>query len=104
MTSLPAPGEPYRIVRSPAFQVDWDVGVAAGWFNPMVHPAQVEYFTRSVLPTAPFFGQPVPGAAVNVRKIRFPHAPRSRNTIELIYSVTEDDRTIALEAIYLLPE
>lgn len=68
----------------------------------MVHPAQVEYFTRSVLPATPFFGLPVPGAEVNVRKISFPHSPRSQHIIELTYSVIEDDRTIFLEGIRLI--
>ena len=102
MNSLPGQGEPYRIVRSVAFHTDWDTGVAVGWLNPMVHPAQVEYFTRSVLPTNPFFGQTVPGAAANVRKISFPHSPNSRNVIEVTYAVIEDDRVIALQAIRLL--
>ncbi len=103
MTSLPAPSEPYRIVRSAAFYADWDAGVAAGWLNPMVHPAQVEHFTRSVLPQLPFLGEQVPSAPVNVRKIRFPHSPRSPDVIELIYEVIEDDRTMSLEGIRLLP-
>ena len=102
MTSLPAPNESYRIIRSATFCADWDAGVAAGWLNPMVHPAQVEYSTRSVLPTNPFFGQTVPGAAANVRKISFPHSPNSRNVIEVTYAVIEDDRVIALQAIRLL--
>ena len=103
MTSLPAPNESYRIIRSATFCADWDAGVAAGWLNPMVHPAQVEHFTRSVLPEFPFFGEQAPSAPVNVRKIRFPHSPRSRNVIEVIYEVIEDDRTISLEGIRLLP-
>ena len=83
------------------FTPDWDGGVAAGWLNPMVHPAQVEYFTRSVLPTNPLFGRPVSGAPANVRHIRFPHSPGSATVIELVYSVVEDDRTVVLDRIYL---
>ena len=100
--SLPAQNEPYRIIRSDAFNSDWDAGVAAGWLNPMVHPAQVEYFTRSVLPGTPFFGQQVLDAAVNVKKFWFPHSPSSRDVIEVTYSVIEDDRTITLESIRLI--
>ena len=99
---MPTQSEPYRIVQSAAFQVDWDTGVAVGWLNPVVHPAQLEYFTHSVLPTMPFFGQPVPSAAVNIRHIRFPRAPGSLDAIEITYSVVEDDRTVILERIHLV--
>ena len=102
MNSLPAPGEPYRVISSAVFYVDWDVGVAAGWLNPMVHPAQVEYFIGSVLPTAPFYGRPVHGAPANVREIQFPRAPRSQERIMITYFVIEDDHTVVLDRIYLL--
>ena len=98
---LPRSDEPYRVIRSDSFHADWDVGVTAGWINPMVHPAQVEYFARSVLPTNPFFGQPVTGAPTNARHIRFPRSPGSADVIEVVYSVVEDDRTVVLDRIYL---
>ena len=100
--SLPAQNDPYRIIRSPTFHAEWDAGVAAGWLNPMVHPAQLEYFTHSVLPGTLLLGEQVPDAAANVKKFRFPHSPRSQELIEVTYSVIEDDRTITLESIRLL--
>jgi hypothetical protein len=102
MQSLPAPDEPYRIVRSAEFQAEWDAGVASGWLNPMVHPAQLEFFIQTVLPTTPFLGRPIHGAAVNIREIRFPRGPRSRESIGIIYTVIEDDRTVELAGIYLI--
>ena len=103
MNSLPGPNEPYRILRSDPFHADWDAGVAAGWLNPMVHPAQLEHFTRSVLPADPFFGRPAHGAPVNVREIQFPLAPGDRGVIMVTYFVIEDDHTVLLDRIYLIP-
>lgn len=102
MQSPPAPDEPYRIVRSAAFLAEWDAGVASEWLNPMVHPAQLEFFVRGVLPTMPFHGRPIAGAAVNVREIRFPRAPRGRESIGITYAVIEDDRTVELASIFLI--
>ena len=76
--------------------------MSAGWINPMVHPAHVEYFTRSVLPAMPFYGQPLHGAAVNAREIRFPRAPGSSDAISITYFVIEDDRTVVLDRIRLI--
>ena len=68
----------------------------------MVHPAQLEFFTSGVLPTTPLFGRPVHGAAVNLREVRFPRAPRSLENIGITYAVIEDDRTIELTGVYLI--
>lgn len=100
---LPGANEPYRIIRSAEFHSDWSAGVAAGWLNPMVHPAQVEYCTGDVLPTMPFFGSQAAGQPPNFRVLRFPHTPRGSSLIEIVYSIVEDDRTIILEGIRLIP-
>ena len=78
MNSLPATG--VNLTVSSAARSSMSIGtlgVAAGWLNPMVHPAQVEYFDLeyfigSVLPTAPFYGRPVHGAPANVREDSVP--------------------------------
>ncbi len=98
----PGPGETYRVIRSAAFAADWDSGVAAGWLNPMVHPAQVAYFTGTLLPTMPYFGGPATGEPANYRAIRFPHSPRGAAVIQIIYAIIEDDRTIIMERIRLI--
>ena len=95
--------EPYRVVRGPSFYVEWDAGVAAGWLNPMVHPAQLEYFIQNVLSTTPGLGRPAEDASANARAIRFPRAPASSEIIEITYSVVEDDRLVTLEHIDLIP-
>ena len=100
---LPGANEPYRIIRSASFHSDWSAGIASGWLNPMVHPAQVEYFTSSVLPTVPFHGRQAAGQPPNFRTFRFPHSPRGSGVIEVVYSMIEDDRTIILEGIRLIP-
>ena len=99
---LPGANEPYRIIRSADFHSNWSAGVAAGWFNPMVHPAQVEYFTNSVLPTIPLYGSQAAGQPPNFRTFHFPHSPRGSGVIEIVYSIIEDDRTIILETIRLI--
>ncbi len=99
---LPGANEPYRIIRSASFHSDWSAGVAAGWLNPMVHPAQVEYFTNSVLPTTSFYGSPAAGQPPNFRTFSFSPSPRGSGVIEIVYSIIEDDRTIILEAIRLI--
>ncbi len=94
--------EEYRVIESEAFRSYWQEGITAGWINPMVHPAQVEYFTRNVLPKTPYLGRQAPGEPANYRSIRFPHTPRRTSQIEIIYSIIEDDRTVILERIHFL--
>ncbi len=69
----------------------------------MGHPAQLEYFIQNVLSTTPGLGRPAEDAPANARTIRFPRAPASIETIEITYSVVEDDRLVTLEHINLLP-
>ena len=95
--------EPYRVVRAPSFYIEWDAGIAAGWLNPMVHPAQLEYFVQNVLATSPGLGRPPEDAPANARAIRFPRAPAGSEIIEIAYSVVEDDHLVTLEHIDLLP-
>ena len=92
----------YRVVPSPSFRADWNAGVAAGWLNPMVHPAQLEFFIRTTFSNAPDMGEQLPGVPVNVRFFRFPRSPVSPDTIEIAYSIIEDDRTVTLERIRLV--
>ena len=99
----PGQSEAYRVIEGGTFGSDWRDGIAAGWINLMVHPAQVEYFTRSVLATTPYVGRQAPGEPANYRTIRFPHTPRRPGDIEIIYSIVEDDRTVILEKIRLTP-
>ena len=94
--------ERYRVVRSATFYADWDNGVVAGWLNPMVHPAQLEFFTNGMLATVPLAGEPVAGAPANILAIRFPRSVQGPDTIEITYSVIEDDRIVTLEHIQLL--
>ena len=94
--------EAYRVIESDAFRSSWRGGIAAGWLNQMVHPAQVQHFSRSVLPTMPYFGRQAPGEPANYRAIRFPHTPHRSSEIEIIYSIIEDDRTVILERIRLI--
>lgn len=98
----PGPSETYRVTWSSAFDTDWDAGLASGWLNPMVHPSQVAYFTRTVLPRMPYAGGPAPGEPANYRTIRFPHSPRGDAVIQIIYSIVEDDRIVTLERIRLI--
>ncbi len=99
---LPGANESYRIIRSADFHSNWSAGVAAGWLNPIVHPAQAEYFINSVLPTMPLYGRPAAGQPPNFRTFHFPHSPRGSGVIEIVYSIIEDDRTIILETIRLI--
>ena len=92
----------YHVVQSSAFRADWSAGVAAGWLNPMVHPAQLEFFAHTALSNIPDMGEQLPGVPVNMRFLRFPRSPYSANMIEIAYSVIEDDRTVVLERIRLI--
>ena len=68
----------------------------------MVHPADLMYY-RQVLSANPRIGQMVPGAPVDVRAIRFPRSITEPGELEIIYSVFEDDRTVYLEHISMVP-
>ena len=96
-------GEGYRVVLSDAFRLAWDAGVAAGWLDPVDHQASLDFYARTMLLRAPHRGEPVPDIAANVLVVRFPHSLRSLTYIELFYSIIEDDRTVILEDINLLP-
>ncbi len=98
-----AGGDRYRVVQSDAFRSAWDAGVAAGWLDPVEHQASLDFYARTMLLRAPHRGEPVPEIAANVLVIRFPRSLRSLTYIELFYSIIEDDRTVILEDVNLLP-
>ena len=100
---LSSDGEGYRVIRSDAFQLAWDSGVANGWLDPVEHQAILDFYARTMLRQYPHRGEPVPDIAANVLAVRFPRSPRSLTFIELFYSIVEDDRTVILEEINLLP-
>ena len=96
--------ERYQVVQSNAFQEAWNDGVAAGWLDPVEHGPNLDFYTNVILPRVPFHsGVPVPDVAANVLAFRFPRSPRSLTYIEIFYSIVEDDRTVILEDIHLLP-
>ena len=100
--TLPRADEPYRVLNGRSFQESWNAGVREGWLNPMVHPSDLLHFRR-VLSENPRIGQVVPGAAVDVRAIRFPRSVTGPAQLEIVYSVFEDDRTVYLEHISMVP-
>ena len=93
----------YQVVQSAAFQAAWDAGVAAGWLDPVEHKRSLDFYTNVVLPWVPTAGEPAEDVAANVLIVRFPRSPRALTFIEIVYAIVEDDRTVSLRDIYLLP-
>lgn len=94
---MPGSGSGYRVEERASFAADWQGGVEEGWINPMADHVTLQAI-KDRLSHLPWTPNPTPGWPDNVRRLKFPRSVADqRDTVDVIYEILEDDRTVWLE-------
>lgn len=91
-------GGPYRVVRSPGFQLQWRQALDDGRIPPG-RENSLERICSDVLARSPWIGATRPGRPGNYRTVLIPRLTYRIPEIEIGYTIVEDDMIVSLEDV-----
>ena len=92
-------GGVYQVLERESFDADRRRGVEEGWINPMADHVTLQAI-KGRLASLPWTPNPTAEWPHNVRRLTFPRSVADRrHTVDIVYEILEDDRTVWPERI-----
>lgn len=89
-------GDPYEVVRSRNFVIQWEDGIMTGRIPPG-RAASLDRVCSDVLAKSPMIGALTPGKPSSYRTMLIPRLTYRIPEIEIGYTIIEDDKKVELE-------